>query len=117
MSRMLTTSGIVASRYGTSDRLTRATAAETRIRASIASGPVQPRTPNATSASANAMTSLVAGLRARYSPAGGRATKSGRRADESAVAEVRASVGRSGVHDPLTEREPRDDTGGQAGQD
>jgi len=58
-------SGIVARRYGTNARPIRAAAADATMTPRMTSGPVQPRTPKATRASAKAMTSLVVGLRRR----------------------------------------------------
>lgn len=67
-------SGIVASTNGRIARPIFVTAAVATTIASTTSGPVQPRTPNATSAAENAMTSLVVGFSRRYVPSTGRRT-------------------------------------------
>jgi hypothetical protein len=58
-------SGIVARMNGRMDRPMPAIATVATTNARTASGPVQPRTPKATSAVANATTSLVVGLSRR----------------------------------------------------
>ncbi len=58
------TRGMTARANGTSDRPTRAAVAVAMTIAMTTSGPVQPRTPKATAASAKARTSFVLGFRA-----------------------------------------------------
>src|SRR5687767_12536951 len=76
-SRIDKTSGIVASTKGSIRRVTPLAPAVAAATPSTTSGPVQPATTNATAVSANARTSLVAGLRPTYGPVGARVTNSG----------------------------------------
>jgi hypothetical protein len=72
--RIETSSGIVARRYGRRDRPTPAAIAIATTTTSVATGPDQPRTPNATRAIARNATNFVVGLSARKNPVGGRVT-------------------------------------------
>src|SRR5665811_849859 len=120
MSRIETTIGIVARTKRRRERETPATSAIAAVSRSTLNGPVQPRTPNATSALESATTDFVNGFSERYVPVGTRRTYAGRPAALPSRFATDGSGPRSGgtvPDEPVTQREPGEESRGEPAED